>query len=537
MAVSLLIVTPDKELGERLRAKTGRSGLGDLRVTDDFAEAIKTTRQRHCPLALLDTEMELQGVSITDIGYALRQINPHIQFVVIKSRRGETPVGIEALSPRATLPATLEFSDLQGLLSGLAPEATSASSGRQAAQDARADEDLPWLQDVNRAAQHLTRLTLESAAQAALITRNHELWAYAGQFPRAAAQELAASIQRHWDREEKTDLLRFVRLSATSAEHMLYATRLTPDLILALVFDSETPFSTIRSQAGKLATSLSATPADAVPTNGHRRGPEPDETADLPHLSSVLADVPVPDPLRSPSPVPTPLRNPTPAEKPPAGQVSSLFPGAVFSGEPSPSLHVSREPEYEIADKALSVEVQTDKVETRLQDDSQFAATRESKVYAADDARSKSVTEVARRIVLEPASPALYNLDYACLLIPRFDYHYLTGELADRLADWMQNICVAFGWRLEHIAVRPEYLHWVASVPPAISPGYVMRIMRQQTSDRLFVEFPRLHKENPSGDFWAPGYMIIGGGQPQPQQLIKDFIRQTRDRQGLGPSR
>jgi len=39
--------------------------------------------------------------------------------------------------------------------------------------------DPPWLSDVTRAAQHLTRLTLGSSAQAALITRNDQLWAYA----------------------------------------------------------------------------------------------------------------------------------------------------------------------------------------------------------------------------------------------------------------------------------------------------------------------------------------------------------------------
>jgi putative transposase len=143
------------------------------------------------------------------------------------------------------------------------------------------------------------------------------------------------------------------------------------------------------------------------------------------------------------------------------------------------------------------------------------------------------VTEVARRIVLEPASPAVYNLDYACLLIPRFEHHFLAGDLTERMADWMQEICVAYGWRLEHIAVRPEYLQWIVSVPPSNSPSHVMRIMRQQTSDRIFVDFPRFHKENPSGDFWAPGYLIMGGGQPLSQKLIKDFIKQTRQRQGI----
>jgi REP element-mobilizing transposase RayT len=73
---------------------------------------------------------------------------------------------------------------------------------------------------------------------------------------------------------------------------------------------------------------------------------------------------------------------------------------------------------------------------------------------------------------------------------------------------------------LEYLAVRPEYIQWVVNVPPATSPGYLMRIMRQQTSEKAFVEFPRLKKENPSGDFWAPGYLIMGG-KPHPPQLVR----------------
>jgi hypothetical protein len=59
-----------------------------------------------------------------------------------------------------------------------------------------------------------------------------------------------------------------------------------------------------------------------------------------------------------------------------------------------------------------------------------------------------------------------------------------------------------------------------------------MRIVRQQTSEKIFAEFVRVRKENASGDFWAPGYLIMGGSQPHPPQLVKDYIKQTRSRQG-----
>ena len=193
---------------------------------------------------------------------------------------------------------------------------------------------------------------------------------------------------------------------------------------------------------------------------------------------------------------------------------------------------------------AKSIDTETkNQVETReveIPDD--LAVTRKQEVRNDPEAVietrpqlvAESMTDVAHRILLEPASPALVNLTYACLLIPRFDHHHLVGDFVDRLNEWVPQVCIAFGWRLEHISVRPEYLQWVTRVPPSTAPGYIMRIIRQQTSDRIFAEFPRYKNENPSGDFWAPGYLIMGSSQPHPQKLVRDFIKQTRARQGLG---
>ena len=88
------------------------------------------------------------------------------------------------------------------------------------------------------------------------------------------------------------------------------------------------------------------------------------------------------------------------------------------------------------------------------------------------------------------------------------------------------------------MSIRPDHIQWMINVPPAASPGYLMRIFRQQTSERIFADFPQYKNENPSGDFWAPGYLIMGGSQLPPEQLIKEYIEQTRHRQGLsGPYR
>jgi REP element-mobilizing transposase RayT/DNA-binding NarL/FixJ family response regulator len=158
----------------------------------------------------------------------------------------------------------------------------------------------------------------------------------------------------------------------------------------------------------------------------------------------------------------------------------------------------------------------------------------EQKINPLEDTNPHVVSAISSLGQLEPASPALSMLNYTCVLVPRLPQHYLTGELADRMAVWVQQLCLAFGWRLEGISIRPEYLQWTVQVVPAISPGNLVRIIRQRTSLHIFGHYPHLGEQNPSGDFWANGYLIVSGIQPPSAQLLRDYISQTRKRQGVG---
>jgi REP element-mobilizing transposase RayT len=381
--------------------------------------------------------------------------------------------------------------------------------------------DPPWLSDVTRAAQHLTRLTLGSSAQAALITRNDQLWAYAGQLPQSATRELTDTVARYWDRQEENDLVRFVRLASTNAEHMLYATRLTKDLVLALIFEAETSFSTIRTQASQLVRSLSTSPTEKQNANEQVK----DEAPSAP-ISDILSDIPSPNP---PFDMRTGVQKPRKETSPAISLTSATR--LHFSRTPSPAIQVNQMTSTEESDDSLDLE---NIVESP-------AVNRKSKVNQSEpglDNQGETLpgspsNEPGRKIILEPVSASFYNLDYACLLVPRFTHHHLVGDLSDCLSEWVHEICIAFAWRLEYMSVRPEYMLWIVNVPPATSPGYLMRMLRQHTSEKIFTDFPRFKKENPSGDFWAPGYLIMGGSQPPPAQLIKDFIAQTRQRQGI----
>lgn len=125
------------------------------------------------------------------------------------------------------------------------------------------------------------------------------------------------------------------------------------------------------------------------------------------------------------------------------------------------------------------------------------------------------------------------ELSYVCILIPRFSDHHLIGDITESLVDWMKQICISYGWRLDAIAVRPGYLQWIMIVPLNSNPAHFMRIVRQHTSQRIFEDFPRFKQMNMSGQFWAPGNFVVAGSQLQAPEAVNQFILQTRRHQGI----
>ena len=569
MEANLLVVTPQASFGELIRQSLSDTGSFRVHMAKGRADAILTAEKENCTLTLLD--MELGEIPILEIGRSLRSMNPDIDLVILAD--DDLPPAMDAIRPWVLLRKPFYLPDFiqliravpvipDNLLNALDQEKKNESKPEKKASTQEADEEqeIPWLNDVAKAAQHLTRLTLESSAQAALITRGKELWAYAGQLSQNAAKELAQIVSRHWDAQKGNDLLRFVRLESTKAEHMLYATSMTADVILALVFDAETPFSTIRSQANQLAHSLAiartgpvASVERAPASKGEQAQVEPEaeeiddsEEIEVPSIAEILNEIPPPIP---------PKYEDVDLFQTGADDESVLDTNlSAVVTRPSTPLpkknvrHPSRESSPAIPLRELMLKGQQDSLTDVAEE---LAATLPSKSQRRrpatplrqpapgelDETRPHSITEVAGRMIAESASAGMAQLNFACLFVPRFASHYMTGDLADRLSEWIPDICIAFSWRLEYLAVRPDYLQWVVNVMPNTSPGYLMRIMRQQTSDRIFTEFPRLKRENPSGDFWAPGYLIMGGLQPHPQQLVKDYIKQTRQRQGISQPR
>ena len=127
----------------------------------------------------------------------------------------------------------------------------------------------------------------------------------------------------------------------------------------------------------------------------------------------------------------------------------------------------------------------------------------------------------------------LYVTPYVCLLAPRFEEHLLTGDLADQLHVWMKDICISFGWKLKFIDINPNYLHWIIVVSITEYPIHFIKIIRKESSKRIFDDFPKFKQKNMSPEFWAPWFFVGVGEAPYSHNTIQTYLKQIRIEQGL----
>lgn len=547
---SILIATSTPGFGELIRQSLEETGKYRAVLALTAREALTCAREMPFALAILDSDM--QGQSFAVFAQALKSAQNNLHLVIIPPDNDlQHPELAEVpydgyLSKPFYLPDLLDtVAEVLNKRIERKPDLPVAGKHLLSAGDPRtSDQRLDWLQDVSRAAQHLTSLSLASSAQAAMIVRQGALWAYAGQLSQPAAQEAADAVARFWmdgrtlpvtKSAHAVDLVRVLRLNTTGREYILYATSLDTEMVLALAFDAETPFSSIRTQASFLARSL-ASPLDDKPHSqpAHTLAAQPvskaspdafpvslqnlvnqpldgdleDLEGDLPpvDLGPLLDDVPPPNPKAQPRRLLDERRR------------KLLYPhpsGSVQPARPVPTTSVSGDRSSLVRLDQLSQPQPNPKLEQHL---------------PVPQVSLPSPDEVGEEIY--PLTPAVTSLYYVCLMIPRLPGHQLTGDLAAALGEMFHQLCLAFGWRLEQMIIQPDYMQWVTSVPPTTSPSYLMRILRQQTSRRIFETFPALRKENPSGDFWAPGYLIMSGAQLPPQHIVQGFIHHTRQHQG-----
>ena len=240
------------------------------------------------------------------------------------------------------------------------------------------------------------------------------------------------------------------------------------------------------------------------------------------NLSDLLASMPTPDPEQT-------LQNEVSAHQPDASRAPEEFP-ITLPWEEHETLP------FESSYKSVTrPTVSTGTIPSTLhaaQADSHNIELEETSSSFLDETHPSAGEFASSYLDPLPSLPVQNDQYYTCILLTRIPGSKLRGQLGKQLKEWLPEICSAFGWNLDGIAVRPDYIQWTICLTPAVSPANIVRIVRKSASEKIFSQYPGLRPVDGSDDFWAPGYLIIRGSQPPTQKALFDFIQLTRKRQG-----
>ena len=492
MPIPVLVVDEDPELALLIQRTLEKDHACRVAVAASSSEALAAARAAEYRLAIID--LDLPDLREADLVRRLRSLQPGVLLLALAS----DPSGpaVDPLGVHATVPKPFYLPDLMAQVQRLL--STIQLSPAEAAT-AHADAIPHRLGDAAEAARLVARGARDSGAYLVLLTRDSRRWVHAGPMPQAHVEQVVAKIQHYGIRTEGPGAVaRYLRLPGASDAFLLYCLPLADAYLLAILYPSRVPFSSVRRQAERLAELLSQAPAAPAPARPGTRTlaqavaieeivrlprdwmPQAPERRNLPFLevrpeaAKAEASAARPEPARRPSPVPDPAALPgdwLPRSSPP--------PIADFVVEAAPA--------------------------------------RPSVAPGPRPAASLTTQQPRISLVYVPRDPALA----------------LQGALAATLVSWTKEICRTLDFRPVDIHVRPDALCLTAELPATTSPPTAAHRVRQELSRRIAETYPSQAAAAASGRFWTSRYLLMSG-EPPSSQRITEFVRETR---GTSPLR
>ncbi len=494
MTINVLIADPNTAFATMIQQVLEETTRFKVTVVGSGADAVNAFSRGDYDLAIL--EAMLEDFSLRDIIAVLRARQSALPIMVVQS----PGVDISGLDLQGHLARPFYIPELQGVIeetlrqpvNGIAPRPRPKTGplppiggGPEAAAPAtpntaptpitrRASPPPPapaWLDEVGRAAQYLTSLTLESSAAAALLMRGQKLIAYAGQFDQERVEELSRIVADYWAKDAsggQAAQARFIRLSSGS-DYLVYSTMAAAEVVLSMAFQAETPLSMIRKQAKRATEALFKTPgATDTTTTVETEQAEPARTL------KPLAVSPIPE-WTTAAPLP------------------ELVP-------PQPT-----------ADSTRSIA-------------SRFTSSPTVDSFALQPVPFPDVRRTPH---------GLFALSYTFLFLPKLPSIPLTGEISERLEESVKRLAAAHDWRVAALSVEATHIEVSLDCAPSESPENVIKTIIERTSEKVLAEFPHLAEEHARrpGSFWASGYYVVVPGRKLSVEEINRFVEYQRKEQ------
>jgi len=363
----------------------------------------------------------------------------------------------------------------------------------------------PWLKEPAQVEKYLEYLQQDHSAYATLLSIGNTPWTYSEQLTEEQAHGIVKILSEHDEGlQSKGALIRYIRLGGAGSDYLLYATPVIGDINLSMIYNLDTPFNVARRQTHKLSRLLKEEDPRKLVIKEEKPIIEKlisvSQEEDKPLLPSDW--IPAPD-VKAEAKEPVIVSaSPPPMEEPERKSVkepsvttvpgTSTIPNDWLPKQPKPAAHLPF----------------LDQITTQ----------------------SKTIREM-EPINLIQQEPRYY-LPFTAILLPRFPNHRLAGSLAIQLETWLKELCVAWGWRVDNVEIRSEFLRFTFSLSPDIAPAQAVQNLANNLSSRILNAFPGFMKDLPAGQFWTKSYLLTAGSDVGKDRLAS-FIESTRQEQGL----
>ncbi len=491
-----LILTPNVDFGEIVRQSLVRVDSLAVKVFSSLAELRNSLHEiRNVHYALMD--MDAGNEEVLQQGLLLRGKFPSLRLTLIS--KIAPPSELDEIRPWGILKKPFSQRDLFSLFRAGNENIREDPEVIDLQFSKRASEEYPaWLEDECQAAQTLQKAIEGLDMQEAMVFSHDDLMVHAGSLHQDTIQECSRLLRKSWNKLSDVESIQPVHLQTSDRNHLLHSSLLAVNIILALAYDAQIPYSTIRGQARHL-TCLLKNPQLAS-----------GELHLLPKWTNTST-----------------VQNPLWSGTADSGRIPRTVEPSSTSGLKVPETWEIRSSFGQISSKDVSIPTSPDPMIVDRKSPSNHPV-RGSAGPAHTGLANKSPNKKQNLYSLSSAGTALCGVYFACVLVPRIKSQSLGLELAEYLEKELPDLFLAYGWRLDALEIRRTHLQWMARIPPNIAPADHIDLVRKQTSEMLLSNFSVLNQSRLLYDFWAPGFLLASGQRLIPYDVVDDFIQMNR---------
>jgi REP element-mobilizing transposase RayT len=526
---NVLIITPYSDFGAIINQSLENNPSLNVTVASTIFEIQAYLKNNIAyQYALLD--LDLGEKKVLDLGFSLRGNFPSIEIILTSKK--EPSREMDELRPWKLLQKPFIQSDLDNLFQN--GKSNNPSGSEVIDLDFIEGVDFAshaWWDDEIRVTKTLMTAISNLDIQEAILFSSEEVLAQAGKMDVAAVEECSKLVGKFKLDANTSEILKPIHLKTTKTEHFIHANILAVGILLALLFDADTPLKNIRVQSRYL-TNILKNPQLATP-----------EERNLAEISNVSLDEKHLELIHEQIQSLTLRKRTANSHHPRLMIYSSRIRKSQKGSELAPKMVESPS----ITGSRVSANNQPTSDDTPQSDkhEEQHSTTRRNNINLSHDGegRKKSdwvqdtlhwkspmmpVSGETRHFSLCSPDLSFFDVYYTCLLIPRLKSQSLDGDIADFLKEVLPELFLANGWRMEAMEIGPSSLQWLVRIPPTIAPTEHINMIRTQSSRKILGNFTRLNRDELLKDFWAPGF-LLGAGQSlfNPEDII-EFIQLNR---------